>query len=329
MRKTYHSDNQYYYTQKWNKGVCLQNTFDYSPFGAALDGRTMQGDAYRYGFNGHEKCDEVKGSVNHLLFGDYGYDPRTGRRWNIDPKTKKYPDLSPYATFNNNPIFFTDPNGQEPIKPSATSLSGLIKVLNSKNVESLADLISWYGGIEPPGPNDNVKSNGWLTERYVYSKSWGWIDMRHFSAAAYGTDLLLASSDDILENGERTEAGQEQAGYPSAWSYEDLVSNALGVYFESYLDDYNGTTLEALESFFKDIVVVENPLEAAPNKIPEKERTSPSKNTTYNPKYATHLREKGLNAKIVKFIEEFTGEDISKDRRNKVIDENGKPKGSN
>jgi hypothetical protein len=290
----------------------------------------INGTDHKYGFGGHEKDNEVSGEGNHLSFSDYGYDTRLGRRWNIDPKTKKYPNLSPYATFNNNPIFFTDPNGQEPIKPSATSLSGLIKVLNSKDVKSLADLISWYGGIEPPGPNDNVKSNGWLTERYVYSKSWGWIDMRHFSAAAYGTDLLLASSDDILENGEKTEAGQEQAGYPSAWSYEDLVSNALGVYFESYLEDYDGTTLEALESFFKEIGVVENPLEAAPNELPEEETTSPPQNTTYKPKYATHKREKGLNAKIVKFIEEFTGEDISKDRRSsKVVDENGKPKGSN
>ncbi len=110
---------------------------------------------------------------------------------------------------------------------------------------------------------------------------------------------------------------------------EDLVSNALGVYFESYLEDYDGTTLEALESFFKEIGVVENPLEAAPNELPEEETTSPPQNTTYKPKYATHKREKGLNAKIVKFIEEFTGEDISKDRRSKVVDENGKPKGSN
>lgn len=46
---------------------------------------------HRYGFNGHEKDDEIKGSGNHLSFGDYGYDPRTGRRWNVEPKIGKYP----------------------------------------------------------------------------------------------------------------------------------------------------------------------------------------------------------------------------------------------
>src|SRR5215204_5109147 len=35
---------------------------------------------YRYGFNGHEQDNEVKGEGNHYSFGDYGYDPRLGRR---------------------------------------------------------------------------------------------------------------------------------------------------------------------------------------------------------------------------------------------------------
>jgi len=30
---------------------------------------------YRYGFNGYEKDDEVKGSGNHYSFSDFGYDP--------------------------------------------------------------------------------------------------------------------------------------------------------------------------------------------------------------------------------------------------------------
>lgn len=262
-------------------------------------------------------------------FGARMYDARLGIFTSTDPLAHKFPWQSPYSAFANNPIMFIDADGREPVKPEVTSLSGLIKVLSSKDVKSLADLVSWYGGIEPPGPMNNVKAQGWLTERYVYSKSWGWIDMRHFSAAAYGTDLLLATKNDILKQGEKTEVGQEQAGYPSAWSYEDLVSNALGVYFETYLEEFDGTVLEALESFFKEIGVVENPLEAAPNKLPEVERDSPPQNTTYQPKYATHKREKGLNAKIVKFIENFTGEDISKDRRSKHLDEKGEPIKSN
>jgi hypothetical protein len=69
---------------------------------------------YRYGYGGHEKDDEVSGQGNHLAFGDYGYNPRLGRRFNIDPMIGSFPWMSPYATFNNNPIYFADPTGLAP-----------------------------------------------------------------------------------------------------------------------------------------------------------------------------------------------------------------------
>lgn len=59
-----------------------------------------------------EKDDEIKGSGNHLAFGDYGYDPRLGRRWNIDPMAHEMPDISPYKAFFNNPIIIQDPTGE-------------------------------------------------------------------------------------------------------------------------------------------------------------------------------------------------------------------------
>jgi hypothetical protein len=37
------------------------------------------------------------------------YDSRIGRRWNVDPKPN--PSISNYATFANNPIWFSDPLG--------------------------------------------------------------------------------------------------------------------------------------------------------------------------------------------------------------------------
>lgn len=80
------------------------------PFGSLIPGRSFSSSDYRFGFNGHEKDDEVKGSGNHISFNDFGYDPRTGRRWRIDPAFKEYPSISPYAAFANNPLIFTDPN---------------------------------------------------------------------------------------------------------------------------------------------------------------------------------------------------------------------------
>src|SRR5690606_37327678 len=53
--------------------------------------------AYRYGFNGMEKDDEVKGKGNHVDFGARGYDPRLGRWLSVDPKTNSIAFDSPYG----------------------------------------------------------------------------------------------------------------------------------------------------------------------------------------------------------------------------------------
>lgn len=63
-----------------------------------------------FGFQGQEKDDEVNlhtGSSYTAQF--WQYDPRLGRRWNVDPITKSWE--SPYAAFSNNPIYYTDPLG--------------------------------------------------------------------------------------------------------------------------------------------------------------------------------------------------------------------------
>src|SRR5690606_26526294 len=61
--------------------------------------------------------DEIKGSGNHYSFGDYGYDPRIGRRWNVDLEFKQIAGLSPYAYALNNPNVYIDEDGKLPILP--------------------------------------------------------------------------------------------------------------------------------------------------------------------------------------------------------------------
>jgi len=100
---------QYTYNAKKASGVCLQNTTDYSPFGVTLDGRTMQRDGYRYGFNAMQKDDEVKGSSNSYTTEFRQYDPRTCRWQTIDPKMNN--KESPYVGFGNNPMIYKDPLG--------------------------------------------------------------------------------------------------------------------------------------------------------------------------------------------------------------------------
>jgi RHS repeat-associated protein len=82
---------------------------DYYAFGGAMPGRS--GGSYRYGFNGHERDDEVAKGNHTAEF--WEYNGPTGRRWNVDPVAK--PHESPYAAFANSPVWIIDPNGADSV----------------------------------------------------------------------------------------------------------------------------------------------------------------------------------------------------------------------
>lgn len=90
---------------------------DYYPFGMQMPGRSWNSGEYRYGFNGQEKSDEVKGEGNSYTAQFWEYDARIGKRWNVDPEVKPYE--SPYATFANSPIWLNDPDGKDTTLPAA------------------------------------------------------------------------------------------------------------------------------------------------------------------------------------------------------------------
>jgi RHS repeat-associated protein len=72
-------------------------------------GRTYSAKSYRYGFNGQEKSDEIRGDGNSYTAAFWEYDPRIGRRWNLDPIYNT--DISRYAVNGNNPNYYLDPKG--------------------------------------------------------------------------------------------------------------------------------------------------------------------------------------------------------------------------
>jgi RHS repeat-associated protein len=84
---------------------------DYYPFGMQMPGRTHMSPTYRYGFHGMEKDDEVKGAGNSYTTEFRQYDVRIGRWKSIDLLGYVYPGESPYSSFGNNPIYYTDPSG--------------------------------------------------------------------------------------------------------------------------------------------------------------------------------------------------------------------------
>jgi RHS repeat-associated protein len=79
-------------------------THDYYAFGMEISSRSYNSTATRYGFDTQEKTEEI--ASGHYTAQHWEYDSRLGRRWNIDPIMKSWE--SPYATFYNNPIRYTD-----------------------------------------------------------------------------------------------------------------------------------------------------------------------------------------------------------------------------
>jgi RHS repeat-associated protein len=86
---------------------------DFYPFGSLMPGRKWQGGSYRYGFQGQEKDDELKGEGNSINYAFRVYDPRIGRFLSIDPLTEKYPFYSPYHFSSNQPIHAPELEGLE------------------------------------------------------------------------------------------------------------------------------------------------------------------------------------------------------------------------
>ena len=127
---------------------------DYSPFGFTLSERSKitSNDKYRYGFNGMEKDDEVKGPGNSYTTLWRQYDPRLGRWLSIDPKSRKYSAWTPYNFVFNNPLNLTDPFGDDPPeeakKHKIQEGETLSEIANDNDV-SVDELVEW-NEIEDP-----------------------------------------------------------------------------------------------------------------------------------------------------------------------------------
>ena len=85
---------------------------NYYSFGMLQPDRNWSSGNYRFGFNGKENDNEVKGTGNSVDFGARIYDSRLGRWMSVDPQFQSQPGWSPYKAFLDNPVIFVDPGGE-------------------------------------------------------------------------------------------------------------------------------------------------------------------------------------------------------------------------
>lgn len=86
---------------------------DFYPFGMIHPNRSYNSGDYRYGFQGQEKDDEIKGAGNSINYKFRIHDPRLGRFFSLDPLFKDYPHNSPYAFSENRVVDAVELEGLE------------------------------------------------------------------------------------------------------------------------------------------------------------------------------------------------------------------------
>lgn len=97
----------------------IRSTQDYYPYGMPMKGRTLsEAEAYRYGFQGQERDDEMKGAWNSINYAYRMHDPRVGRFFAVDPLYFLFPYNSQYAFSENRLIDAYEIEGLENSKGS-------------------------------------------------------------------------------------------------------------------------------------------------------------------------------------------------------------------
>jgi RHS repeat-associated protein len=236
--------------------------------------------SYRYGFQGQEKDDEVKGAGNSVNYKYRMHDVRIGRFMAIDPLASDYPWNSPYAFSENRVIDGVELEGLEYL----SSNDARIELKNGKVLLKVENFL-W---INRTRFNNRSQNGPWKPNELGLSKEIGNIDVihevpdvlqnqNHSTEASFGNTSNHTLSKPLRKDGgidrrfkTRTISG---AGANSKGaSMFALAINILNYSVESYLyhaSVYDNALVDdhvlLLKNAFKDVqIAIEN------GKIPDK-----------------------------------------------------------
>ena len=204
----------------------IVSSSDYYPFGMPMPGRNFSSNQYRYGFNGMEKDDELKGNGNSYDFGARIYDPRVGRFLSTDRFESNSPFNSPYVFASNSPIMFVDKNGDSTAYYSESgallwvSHDGLD---NSINIVKNSNLVSFYIGAlvaKWMEKKDNNKVNENLRQ---LGRNYNLVEISKWASKIHQGEIV---------NGERNEKKSwlsDNNGIVQVFNYDDPEIGGPGV----------------------------------------------------------------------------------------------------
>jgi RHS repeat-associated protein len=197
--------------------------FGYYPFRMMQEGRQFVGGmGYRWGFEGIEKTDEIKGEGNHYEFKYREYDPRIGRFWSVDPLASSYPWNSTYAFAENRVIDGIDLEGLEYVSANNLENNAANGSSMSRNNSDGTFNLNFGNGIE----YNNVSTVNWNGQTYynigenLYYKDGAWSrtgdDANKLTEWAY-TDIqnFDATTMHTYTWEDRTLTGNDHRGLPA------------------------------------------------------------------------------------------------------------------
>jgi RHS repeat-associated protein len=285
----------------------IEELIDYYPFGAIRFDEKASAFGEKKKFTGHTFDVDTGLSFMQARY----QDGNIGRFISIDPASLNYPKkllndpqkFNSYSYVRNNPFTYLDPNGEEPTKAQAGTISSFIKLMNTSpskagqykgqaagNYLSKAGSTSFNWSHFRPEPNETYYNT--LSTRYIYTEKGGWVDMSHFMFYA-GTAYqfkLDGENDPVgkaIQDGYRQEFSDRFTAKQSAYSYEDLPSDKYGADFATnYFNPNSKLTLsEQINNYFTNVLKATDPSKA-PNfwTMPEKDSKNPPSKTNHTTK---------------------------------------------
>jgi hypothetical protein len=194
---------------------------------------------YLFSFNGQERDDEVSGAGNTMTAEFWEYDARLGRRWNMDPEFKRFPWLSPFNTFENNPILKNDPNGDSP--PDNSEIKSTVNSI-SKNRKSYT--ISETTIISKTRTNEIQNDDGTRTIKTNFTQT----RITSITTISYSGEILENKSEVITYS--RTESNTYIDNGPFKSFYE-AYGYKQNVIDESFTNESNNQFLGPISQVVK------------------------------------------------------------------------------